>query len=87
MNTNQDLFSVTIKSFLPPNEPIDGFHLGEAFKIYLSGVITIGEFTQRFFCRNANQIGMIAVNGQIASENTLLSEGDKIDLYPLLEGG
>jgi hypothetical protein len=34
-----------------------------------------------------NQMGIMAVNGQIASDNVILSQGDKVDLYPLLDGG
>jgi hypothetical protein len=87
MNSDKKIFSVIVKSFIPPNEPMDDFHLGRAFKINLSGVITLGEFTQSFFYKDANQIGMITVNGQMVSEKAVLFEGDKIDLYPLLEGG
>ena len=87
MSRGKDLITVTVKSLIPPNTPVDGFGVGKPFKITMTGVITLGEFTQKIFSKKANQIGMIALNGQIASESTVLSEGDKIDLYPLLDGG
>jgi molybdopterin converting factor small subunit len=87
MSRGKDLITVTVRSFIPPNTLVEGFGVGKPFKITMAGVITLGEFTQKVFSKKENQIGMIALNGQIASENTVLSEGDRIDLYPLLDGG
>jgi len=78
---------VTIKSFVPPNESIEGFHLGEPLTMDLVDDVTVGDVIQRIFAKYMKQIGIIAVNGKIAYETTALSEGDRIDLYPLLEGG
>lgn len=83
----EDSITVMIKSYIPPDEPLGDFHLGEYFKMNLPGRITLGELTRKIFSKNVDQIGMITVNGRIASEKTVLSPGDQIDLYPLLEGG
>ena len=78
---------MTIKSFLSPNEPVEGFKIGESFKFHLPQNTRLGELIQKMFSKKMNQVGLIAVNGQIASENVILSHGDKIDLYALLDGG
>lgn len=87
MNNDKDLITVTIKSFLSPNEPMEGFQLGESFKFHLPQNTPLGELIQKMFSQKMNQVGLIAVNGQIASKNVILSQGDKIDLYALLDGG
>jgi hypothetical protein len=87
MNNDKGLITVTIKSFLSPNEPVEGFQLGESFKFHLRQNTPLGELIQMMFSKNMSQVGLIAVNGQIASENVILSHGDKIDLFALLDGG
>jgi hypothetical protein len=87
MNNDKELITVTIKSFLPPNEPVEGFQIGESFKFRLPQNTPLSELIQKIFSKKMNQVGLIAVNGQIASENVILSHGDKIDLYALLDGG
>lgn len=78
---------VIIRTFIPPNEPVEGFRLGEPFEFNLMDGTTLKELTQRILSKNKGQIGIMAVNGKIAQEDTVLLEGDKIDLYSLLDGG
>ena len=78
---------VIIRTFVPPNESIEGFRLGEPFEFNLMDGTTLKELTQRILSKNKGQIGIMAVNGRVAREDTVLFEGDKIDLYSLLDGG
>lgn len=87
MLNDKDLITVTIKSFIPPNESMDSFQPGEPFKFHLPQNTTLEELIRKIFSKNLNQIGIMAVNGQIASNTVVLSQGDKIDLYGLLDGG
>ena len=84
---DKDLITVTIKSFVSPNESMEGFQPGEPFKFHLPQNTPLGELVQKIFSKNMNQIGLMAVNGQIASKNVILSQGDRIELYALLDGG
>ena len=87
MTEDKDFITVTIKSFVPPDEPIEGFQPGEPFKFRLPQKTPLGELVQKIYSRKMNQIGIMAVNGEIACPNAILSQGDKIDLYALLDGG
>jgi hypothetical protein len=87
MMNGKDLMLVTIRSFIPLNKSVDSFQPGKPFDFYLERNTTLGELVKELFPNNENQIGIMAVNGQIASENVVLSQGDKIDLYALLDGG
>lgn len=78
---------VVIRTFILPNEPVEGFRLGEPFEFNLMDGTTLKELTQKIFSKNKGHIGIIAVNGKITQEDTVLLEGDKIDLYSLLDGG
>ncbi|MDP3040886.1 MAG: hypothetical protein Q8O18_13590 [Deltaproteobacteria bacterium] len=42
---------------------------------------------QRILSKNINQLGIMAVNGEVTKKNLVLAPGDKIDLYALLDGG
>ena len=83
----EDSITVTIRSFLAPDEPIAGFRLGESFAMRVPGGTTLGGLTRRIFHKKFDQIGVLAVGGKLASPETLLLPGDSIDVYPLLEGG
>lgn len=48
---------------------------------------TLEELTHKILLQNVNQIGIMAVNGKVAKEDTTLAQGDKVDLYALLAGG
>ncbi len=83
----EDSITLTIRSFITPDEPIAGFNPGESFTLDLPGGITLEELIGKLFYKKFDQIGVMAVNGKLASEETRLSPGDSIDFYPLLEGG
>jgi sulfur carrier protein ThiS len=87
MKNDNELIRVTITSFLSPNEPVEGFKIGEPFTYQLAQNTSLGELIQRMFSRKISQVGLIAVNGQIVSEGVILCRGDRIDLYALLDGG
>ena len=79
--------TVTIRSYITPDAPIAGFQIGDPFAMNLPEGIRLDELTHRIFYKKFDEIGVMAVNGELASEETVLSPGDAIDLYPLLEGG
>jgi hypothetical protein len=82
-----DSITLTIRSFLFPDEPIAGFQPGEAFTMKLPVGTTLEELTGRIFFKKFDQIGVTAVNGKLAAAETILLPGDAIDFYPLLDGG
>jgi sulfur carrier protein ThiS len=84
---DKNLITVTVKSFISPLNPMEGFRLGESFEMTIPGGMTLGELTRKLLRKNVNQIGIMAVNGKVALEDATLSAGDKIDLYSLLNGG
>ncbi len=79
--------AVTLRSYLYPDAPLAGFELGEALSLKVPAGSTLGEFAGRFFHKQLAQIGVLAVNGKLATEETVLQPGDTIDIYALLEGG
>jgi len=48
---------------------------------------TLGELARKILGDNINQLGLSAVNGQMAKENLVLAEEDRIDFFALIEGG
>ena len=84
---DKELMMVTIRSFVPLDESMDRFEPGKPFDFHLPRNTTLGELVKNWFSSKMNQMGIMAVNGQIASDNVILSQGDKVDLYPLLDGG
>ena len=79
--------TITVISYIPLDDPTVAFLPGESFSMEVREGTTLDEFTARFFSRTKDQIGVMAVNGALASEGTVLSPGDAVELYPLLEGG
>ena len=84
---NQDKISITVRSFIPPPEFFEGYELGRPFKMELPRGVTVGGVAQKILGKNINQLGISAVNGQLAKENLVLSGEDKIDFFALIEGG
>ena len=84
---NQDKISITVRSFVPPHEFLEGYELGRPFKIDLPRGMTVGGLAQKILGKNIDQLGISAVNGELAKGNLVLSEEDKIDFYALIEGG
>ena len=84
---NQDKISITVRSFIPPPEVFEGYELGRPFKMELPRGMTLGGLAQKILGKNINQLGISAVNGQLAKENLVLSGEEKIDFFALIEGG
>ena len=83
----KDSITLTIRSYITPDEPLAGFIAGEPLSLDVPGGTTLAELINQIFSKKFDQIGVIAVNGKLASAETRLSPGDSIDFYPLLEGG
>ena len=84
---NPDKISVKVRSFIPTQEFLEGYELGRPFRMEMSRGTTLGELAQKIIGRNMNQLGISAVNGQLAKVNLLLADEDKIDFFALIEGG
>ena len=82
-----DKISVTVRSFIPPQEFLEGYELGLPFPMAMPLGTTLGELAQKILGQNVNQLGISAVNGQLAKANLLLADEDKIDFFALIEGG
>ena len=87
MIKHQDIITVTVRSFIPSRESIEGYELGRPFEIELPRGVTLEGLAQRILSKNINQLGIMAVNGEVAKKNLVLSQGDQIDLYALIDGG
>jgi len=81
------MITVMVRSFIPPSKPMSDFRLGESFEMTIPERFTVGELARSLLLKNVNQVGIFAVNGKPANEDTILSQGDRIDLYALLDGG
>ncbi len=84
---NQEKISVTLRSFIPPHGFLEGYELGRPFRTELPQGITLGELARKILGDNINQLGLSAVNGQMAKENLVLMDEDRIDFFALIEGG
>ncbi|MCL6477267.1 MAG: MoaD/ThiS family protein [Peptococcaceae bacterium] len=87
MDLQSGFITVTLRSHVTPSACIEGLELGKKMQIRLAADTTVRELAQKFFSQNMNHIGFIAVNGKIAAENTILQEGDAVDIYSLISGG
>ncbi len=83
---DQDIVTVRVRCFIP-RDPDKGYELGKPFAMELPRGTTLGELSQMIVTKNINELGIMAVNGEVASKDFVLSEGDKIDLYGLIDGG
>ena len=84
---NDGKISVMLRSFIPPHESLGGYELGRPFRMELPRGTALGELARKILGDNINQLGLSAVNGQMAQENLVLAEEDRIDFFALIEGG
>ncbi len=87
MTKNEDAIVVTVRSFVPALNPPPGYGFGEPFPLELPQGITAKELAERILGKNIDQLGITAINGKVAQSLALLSQGDRIDLFALIEGG
>ena len=87
MSGNCNMITVMVKSFIPPCKPMNNFRVGEPFEMTIPERFTVGELATSLLSENINQIGIFAVNGKHANEDAVLSQGDRVNLYALLDGG
>jgi sulfur carrier protein ThiS len=83
---NKDKVTVRVRCFIP-RHPDKGYELGMPFEMDLPRGTTLGELSQGIVAENIDELGIMAVNGEVAPKDLVLSEGDKIDFYALIEGG
>jgi len=84
---NGDKISVTLRSFIPPHESPGGYELGRPFRMELPRGTILSELARKILGDNIDQLGLSAVNGQMAKENLVLVDEDRIDFFALIEGG
>lgn len=82
-----DYITVTLRSHITPSIHIDGFAPGKKFPVKLPVNTTVKDLLQKFFFQKEVQIGFVAINGMAAAADTVLKEGDLVDLYSLIPGG
>jgi sulfur carrier protein ThiS len=87
MPENENSIVVTVRSFVPALNPPVGYVFGEPFKMELPRGITVRELGEKILAKNINQLGITAINGKVAQAHVVLSQGDRVDLYALIEGG
>jgi sulfur carrier protein ThiS len=81
------MMTVTVRSFITPSKKVEGFEMAKSFEFQIAINSTLGDLVNELLAGNSKTIGVMAVNGEVAIEECRLSSGDKIDIYPLLEGG
>lgn len=79
--------TVNVRTFITPSKKVEGFELGKPFEFQMPINSTLGDLVKEILSEKCRVIGFVAVNGDVALEGRRLSSGDKIDIYPLLEGG
>jgi hypothetical protein len=87
MTESEDSITVTVRSFVPALNPPAGYAFGEPFPMELPRGITARELAERILAKNIDRLGIIAINGQAARVDAVLSPSDRVDLFALIEGG
>jgi sulfur carrier protein ThiS len=87
MTHEEDVISITVRSFLPPDQSIEGFDLGKPFVIQLPANSTLEELIENLFWRKMDQIGVRAINKEVAENTKMLRPGDQVDIFELVGGG
>ena len=55
MTENEEKIGITLRSFIPPQESLEGYELGRPFKMELPRGMTVGGLAQRILGKNINQ--------------------------------
>jgi sulfur carrier protein ThiS len=87
MIPDENSIVVTVRSFVPALHPPAGYIFGEPFQMELPNGITAQELAARILAKNIDQLGITAINGKAAPGHAVLSQGDRVDLFALIEGG
>ena len=82
-----DSITVTVRSFVPALHPPAGYVFGEPFQLQLPRGITAKELAEGILARNIDRLGITAINGKAAPGHAVLFQGDRVDLFALIEGG
>jgi sulfur carrier protein ThiS len=82
-----DFITVTLRSHITPSVYVDGFVPGKKFPVKLPCNTTVKGLIQKFFFQKEGHNGFVAVNGIASEVDTVLKEGDLVDLYSLIPGG
>ncbi|MGQ9823777.1 MAG: MoaD/ThiS family protein [Desulfotomaculales bacterium] len=79
--------TVVLRSHVPPSASIEGFAPGKKIRVRLPEKVTVKDLIRELFSQKENQIGFAAVNGVAAAKDTVLQEGDLVDLFSFIPGG
>jgi sulfur carrier protein ThiS len=79
--------TVTVRSFIFSRKQIKEFDLGKPFEMVMPLGSTVEILARKILADKINQIGIIAINGKVTSGDTELREGDRVDLFELVQGG
>jgi sulfur carrier protein ThiS len=91
-NMNQrfqgDTISITIRCYVIPSHPPQDFDLGKTFSQQIPCASTLKWLTHSLLGASTARISLIAVNGKLIEKGeTILNEGDHIDVFPVVGGG
>ena len=87
MTRKDDFISITVRSFLPPNQSIEGFDLGKPFAVQLPTDSTLEELIEKLFWKKMDQIGVKTINKEVVEKAKILKAGDQVDIFELIGGG
>jgi sulfur carrier protein ThiS len=71
---------------LLPNPPA-GYKIGSRVEITVPEGCTLGQLIGQILMVPADLVALIAVNGQVAEEDYVLQDRDRVDLFPPMVGG
>ena len=87
MDEKDSPITITLRSFVLPPDSEDDYPIGKRLPLRISRRTPVGKLIEKIFAGNADQIGMIVINGKVAEGKVPLADGDSVDVYEFLGGG
>jgi len=87
MAQKDDSIAITLRSYVLPPGSEDDFPLGQPLPLRVSRGTPVEKLLEKFLGERTNQVGMVVINGEVAGVETLLRDGDRVDVFEILGGG
>jgi sulfur carrier protein ThiS len=87
MKDKNPSITVTVRSFIFSQKQVKEFDLGKPFEMVMPLGSTVEILAKKILADKMNQLGIMAINGKATSGDRELHEGDRVDLFELIQGG
>jgi sulfur carrier protein ThiS len=78
---------VTVRSYVMlPNAPPD-FRLGRPLEVQVDERTTVSQLTKGVLGLLPGEVALVAIDGQLADEEVVLTAENRVDLFPPIMGG